>query len=137
MAFQVRVALSVFAVLLLAAPASAGLCMPPTVERESPYHYIVSLSDALAWAKSGLDRTDPAKLGSASADYDLLLGLRLAKVDFQCAESQVSPYVTSSNKAIKVSAGGAAGVFARLIGLHDRSISEHAAPFSIPRRPAV
>ena len=127
MALQAKVALSVFAVLFLTARPSAGLCLPPTVERESPYHYIVSLSDALAWAKSGLDRTDPANLGSASADYDLLLGLRLAKVDFQCAESQVSPYATSSNKAIKVSAGGAADVFARVIGLHDRSISQYAA----------
>lgn len=116
------------AFLLLGAAPSAGLCLPPTVvDVESPYRYVVSLSDALAWARSALDRTDPAALGTGSVDFKLLLGLRLAKVDLQCAEAQVSPYGSSSNKAIRVSATGAAEIFTRLIGLHDTSISEYVA----------
>lgn len=119
--------LSVVAFSLLHSPAQAGLCTPPTVQKESPHHYIVSLAEALSYAKSGLDRTGPSGLGPKPSDFDLLLGLKLGKADFECAKSQVSPYATSSNEAIKTSAEGAALVFSLLADLHEKSVAEHKA----------
>ena len=37
---------------LATGPTDAGLCVPATVQRESPYHYIASLTEALSYAKS-------------------------------------------------------------------------------------
>jgi len=119
--------LSVAAFSLLHSPAQAGLCIPPTVQKESPYHYIVSLAEALSYAKSGLDRTGPIGLGPKPSDFDLFLGLKLGKADFECAKSQVSTYATSSNEAIKTSAEGAAFVFSLLADLHEKSVVEHKA----------
>lgn len=108
------------------ATALAGVCQPPTVQKQSPYHYLVSLSEALGYAKSGLDRSSPTGLGSSKpSDFDLLFGLKLAKADFECAKEQVVPYGTSSNKAIKTSAQGATLVFALLVDLEQRSIEEY------------
>jgi hypothetical protein len=53
--------------------------------------------------------------------------LKLGKADFECANSQVSPFVTSSNEAIKTSAKGAALVFSLLVDLQDKSVAEHKA----------
>jgi hypothetical protein len=62
-----------------------------------------------------------------SSHYDLLLGLKLGKADFECAESQVSPYAASSVETIQISARGAALVFARLAELHQKSVAQHTA----------
>lgn len=122
-----RFVLPVVACSLLHSEAQAGLCTPPTVQKESPYHYIVSLAEALTYAKSGLDRSGPSGLGPRPSDFDLLVGLKLAKADFECAKSQVSPYTTSSNESIKTSAEGAALVFSLLVDLHEKSVAEHKA----------
>ena len=119
--------LSVAAFSLVHSPAQAGLCIPPTVQKESPYHYIVSLAETLSYAKSGLDRTGPIGLGPEPSDFDLLLGLKLGKADFECAKSQVSTYTTSSNEAIKTSAEGTAFAFSLLADLHEKSVAEHKA----------
>jgi hypothetical protein len=124
---NVRVLLLLTVGALLHSVALAGVCPPPTVQKESPYHYLLSLTDALSHAKSGLDRTSPAGLGSRATDFDLLFGLKLGKGDFECAKAQVSPYVTSSNEAIKTSAQGAALVFSLLVDLQDKSVAEHKA----------
>lgn len=109
-------------------PAEGGLCAPPTVQKESPYHYIASLTEALTYAKSGLDRTAQSRQGSGSVgDFDLFLSLKLAKGDFDCAGSQVSAYATSSNQAIRTSAEGTTLVFTLLAKLQDRSVAEYKA----------
>lgn len=103
-------------------------CAPPTVQKDSPYHYIASLTEALTYAKSGLDRTAQSRQGSGSvSDFDLFLGLKLAKGDFDCAGSQVSAYAASWNKAIRTSAEGATLVFTLLAKLQDRSVAEYKA----------
>ena len=107
------------------APASAAVCQPPAVDRESPYRYVLTLVDALTYAKSGLDRTMPAGVGAGSTDFDLLLGLKLGKADFECARAQVGPFTTSPNEAIQASAKGAAAVFSLLVNLQQRSVAEH------------
>lgn len=111
--------------------AQAGPCMPPTVQKDSAYHYLASLAEAMSYAKSGQDRSNPANSGvkaEGSVDaYAFMLGLKLGKVDFECAGSQVSPYVTSSNRAIETSAKSAAMVFSRLGNLHEQSVAEEKA----------
>jgi len=92
-----RMALAVVGALLLDIPGEAGVCLPPTVERENPYRYLLTLADVLSYAKSGLDRTGATGLGSKASDFDLLLGLKLGKGDFECARSQVAPFAASSN----------------------------------------
>lgn len=124
---ELRVALLVVGAALFDAPAQAGVCQPPTVEKESPYRYVLTLADALSYAKSGLDRTGPASVGSKPTDFDLLLGLKLGKSDFECARSQVGPFAASSNEAIKTSAKGSALVFSLLAELQQKSVAEHKA----------
>ena len=112
---------------LLATSAQAGVCQPPTVEKDSPYRYVLTLADALGYAKSGLDRTAPSQLGQKPTDFDFLLGLKLGKADYECAKSQVAPFSASSNEAIKLSAQGVAIVFSVLVNLQQRSVDEYKA----------
>lgn len=118
---------AITALCLMPSPAQAGPCTPPTVEKESPYHYIASLTEALRYAQSGLDRTRPNGSGPTPSDSDLVLGFTLGKADFECAGSHVSPYTASSNTAIKSSAQKAAMVFSQLADLHAKSAAEHKA----------
>jgi hypothetical protein len=122
-----RLSLTVAVFSLLHGEAQAGLCIPPTVQKESPYHYLVSLAEALSYAKSAVDRTRSSDSATPPSDFDLLLGLKLGKADFECAKSQVSPYTTSSIEAIKTSAEGATLVFSLLADLHQKSVAEHKA----------
>jgi hypothetical protein len=127
MIHRVWLGMAVTALSLMPSPAQAGQCTRPTVQTESPYHYIVSLTDALIYAQSGLDRTQPNGLGPKPSESDLLRGLILGKADFECAGSQVSPYAASSKQAIKASAEKSAAVFSRLADLHQESVDEHKA----------
>lgn len=107
-------------------PVHAELCMPPVVQKDSPYQYILTLVDAMSYAKSALAHI-PKNMDSQSSDYDLLLGLKLGKADFECAASQASPYASSSTETIQASARGAALVFARLADLQDESVAQYTA----------
>lgn len=119
---------AVIALSLGAVPAGGGLCTPPAVQRDSPYHYVARLTEALTYGKSGLDRAPQSAQGSTSvSDFDLFLGLKLGKADFDCAGSQVSAYAASSNQAIRTSAEGATLVFELLAKLHERSVAEYKA----------
>src|SRR5262245_8957952 len=118
--------LAIIAVLFIVdTPAHAGLCMPPVVEKESPYQYILTLTNAMGYAKSALDRIP--KTMRQSSNYDLLLGLELEKADFKCAASQVSPYTSSSTETIRISAERATSVFASLVDHQEKSIVQYAA----------
>jgi hypothetical protein len=121
--YEARLLLFIVITSLLHSPAQAGVCQPPTVQIEIPYSYIVSLANALSWAKSGIDRTSPTALGAEPTDFDLFLGLKLGKTDFECAKSQVLPFLASSNKAIKISAKGVTLVFSLLVDLQDKSVA--------------
>ena len=110
---------------LATGPTDAGLCVPATVQRESPYHYIASLTEALSYAKSGLDRGTQRREGARPlSDFEVLVNLKLAKADFKCAGSQVSGYTESVNEAIKTSAEGTSLVFELIARLHDKSVAE-------------
>lgn len=114
---------SVVAFLLLCSSAHADLCFPPIVQKDSPYHYTMSLIDALSYAKSALRRM--SDIDPKPDNFAFLLALKLSKADFECATSQVSPYVTSSNEAIHGSAKGVAAVFSQLAALNERSVAVH------------
>src|SRR5688572_18725209 len=124
-----RVSLSILVTVFspLMASVQAAPCTPPVVEKDSPYKYIVSLTDALSYAKSGLERIPASSSQPRPTDFDFLLGLKLGRADYKCAESQVSPYAVSSNEVIKTSAEGAAIVFSNLADLSDKSVAEYAA----------
>lgn len=127
MIFQPRPAALVVAFSLTCSPARAALCSPPVVRVENPYQYILSLTEALAYAKSALDRTIPAHRVSGVDDFELLFALKLGKSDLECAKSHVSPYAASPHETIKTSASGATAVFTRLVDLNDRSVKEYTA----------
>jgi hypothetical protein len=80
----------------------------------------------MGYAKSALDRV-PKSTKSQSSDYDVLLGLKLGKADFECAGSQVSPYASSSTEAIQLSAQAAALVFTSLVALREKSVAQYTA----------
>ncbi len=127
-----RVIILVTGFFLIHTPAYGGLCKPPVVKKESPFAYMVSLTDALSYGKEALGRLDPKDQqlkdpDPLTAHYDHLLGLKLGKADFECAASQVQPYEASSNDAIQSSAQGVALVFATLAVLNDKSVAEHKA----------
>ena len=107
-------------------PAHAGLCMPPVVEKESLYRYILTLTNAMGYAKSALDRI-PKTMKSQLSSHDFLAGLELGKAEFECAASQVSPYLSSSTETIRISAQRATSVFASLVDLREKSIAQYAA----------
>ena len=107
-------------------PAHAGLCMPPVVEKESLYHYILTFTNAMGYAKSALDRI-PNTMKSQLSNHDLLLGLELGKADFECAASQVFPYLSSFTEPIRISAQRATSVFASLVDLQEKSIVQYTA----------
>jgi hypothetical protein len=85
---------------------------------------MLSFTDALSYAKSAVERI-PGETESQSSSYDLLLGFRLGKKDYECAESQVSPYIKSSNEAIQASSEMASMAFARLADLQDESAAQY------------
>ena len=118
------VLLTFSALALCVVPAESAICIPPTVVTDSPYHYIKSLTDALSYAKDALDRSASLQ-PRQGGDVDLFVAIKLAKTDYECARSQVSPYAASTNKAIKTSADGAAFTFDRLAQLSDRTVAEY------------
>jgi hypothetical protein len=117
---------ALIALALYAVPAESTMCVPPTVEKDSPYHYITSLTEALSHARAAVDRAISPQPRQVS-EVDLFIALKLGKADFDCARAQVSAYATSSNDAIKTSAEGTTLTFARLAQLNDRSVAEYKA----------
>ena len=108
--------------LLLHTPSNAGLCLPPVVEKESPYHYLLALTDSMFYAQTAIARHTGESTGSREEDFfNLLYGFKLAKADFECAASQVSPYAKSADKAITISANAAALSFLQLAELQEQA----------------
>jgi len=124
--FTVQSLVTIAILCVVHTPVHAELCMPPVVQKDSPYQYILTLVDAMSYAKSALAHM-PKNMNSQSSEYDLLLGLKLGKADFECAALQVSPYAASSPETIQISARGAALVFARLADLREKSVSQYTA----------
>ncbi len=109
------------ALILVHAVAQAGsLCVPPTVERNSPHQFLVSMANALVYAKEGLDRVTEADTDL----YSLVVVLRLQQSSYRCAASQVMPYEASSDSIISASAQATAGIFDRLSQVDDEFVSQ-------------
>jgi hypothetical protein len=99
--------------------------LPPTVEKESAYHYLLSLADSLSYAKTAVERDAGPKSSSFEDNmFNVLYAHKLVKADFECAASQVSPYTQSSDEAIQTSATGVGIAFLRLSDLQEEAINE-------------
>jgi len=126
-----RVSLSLFLAsifFLSARNLGAGLCVPPGPKVESPYHYLLALADSLAWAKSARDRASRApssEEGPISQLTDMMLALKLAQRDYECAAVYVAPYKGSSNKAIRLSAQTTFHVFTLLVEHGDQVLQQY------------
>lgn len=107
---------------LMHTAAHASLCVPPTVEKNSPYRYLVSVANALEYAKEGLARVDAADPKGGA--YSLLVALKLQQSDYQCAESQVAPYAASSDTLISGAARHVTFIFHQLGQVSDELISQ-------------
>lgn len=133
MAFSIRTlsfeCLATIAILcVIQTPTNAGLCIQPVVQKEIPYQYLVSLTDAFSYAKSGLDRFPGRKDERADAGtlaFETFLDLKLAKADLECAASQISPYSTSADRSIKRSAEVGAVSFTLLADLLDKLAADY------------
>ena len=111
--------------LMLDTPSHAGLCFPPTIEKESAYHYLLSLADSFGYAKEAIDRhAEPESTSFEDNNFKFLYATKLSKSDYECAASQVAPYSTSSDETIKLSALGVGMVFLRLADLQEQGVLE-------------
>lgn len=120
--FPAQTVMAIAALLMLHTPSHAGICYPLVVEKESPYRYVLTLIDSMSYAKTAIERYEQKR--STNTDENLLMlfyGFKLAKADFECAESQVSPYSSSTNEAIQTSAEAAALSFSRLAALQEEA----------------
>lgn len=121
--------LTLFALIMLA-PSKVGgaLCMPPEAKPNSPYHYLLALTNALGWAKSARDRL----MQSHSTNKELLssitesiLAIKLADRDYECAVTILLPYKGSHHDVVKTSAKSAATVFSMLVELDKQFIAHY------------
>jgi hypothetical protein len=105
----------------------AGICLPsdPDPKADSSYHYLLALTDALNYAKTGRDRVRNASDNpdTMAAMTELMINIKLADKDYSCAADILKPYLASSNKAIATSAEAAATVFDALVQLDKQSLA--------------
>ncbi len=105
-------------------PSDADLCIASVVEKNSPFHFLLSLTDGLGYAQTSIQRFNKGTQGSPKGSFllSMLSVIKVAKADLECAESQVDGYRTSSHPAIQQSAEATASVFARLSSLQGQSL---------------
>lgn len=96
---------------------TASMCLPPEARPNSVPHYVAALVDALAYGKSGRDRT-----ANTEVIAELMLNLKLKDGDYECAASQLAPYEKSQNKAVSISAQLARTAFLSLVALDRRMV---------------
>lgn len=117
--------MAVAILIMLDTSSHAGLCLPPAFEKESAYHYLLSLNTSFSYAKDAVERLGGKRSTDADVEiFKVLYGLKLAKADFECAATQVSPYDASTNEAIRASANGVGAVFLRLADFQEQAAHE-------------
>lgn len=120
--FPVQFLMTIATLLMLHTPSHAGLCLPHDVEKESPYRYVLTLIDSMGYAQTAIKRQEQkSSTNTEETLFQLFYGFKLAEADFDCAEFQVSPYVSSTNEAIRTSAKGAALSYSRLGALQEEA----------------
>lgn len=102
-----------------AAKASAVICLAtPPSSVDDPYKYYVSMINAL---KSTKDARDGLQIATVKAQKkfnsaDLLLAMKVAEMNYSCAQRHISGYENSSNSGILLSSST---LFVALTSLHD------------------
>jgi hypothetical protein len=104
---------------------NATLCVPSIGEKDQPYNYLVSFIDSLGYAQEAIAKVQQKQNTTRDdAFFDLMYGLKLAKSDFDCAASLVSPYTSSANEAIEMSSRSAELAFTQLAQLQAQIVAD-------------
>jgi hypothetical protein len=118
--------LLLLAQLIIATDILPGICLPDEPRPGDPYSYLIALTDALAMGKQAQERIP----GPAGSDDDpieaagkTMLGLKLAKADYECAAKILSGYKSSPNTAIKTSSDAGAIAFTLLAMSTERTVA--------------
>jgi len=105
---------------------ASGICIPKEVLKSDPYQYTITLVDSLGYASSGRSRvtTDPATVPPGArldAVKKMMVELKSAIQDYECAASLVKPYIDSEDEAIQISARGAHTAY-KMLAMSDAKI---------------
>jgi hypothetical protein len=101
--------------------AHADLCLPPAnMELDSPYRYVLGLTDAFAYGKQGVERF--GKYFENEGILELMWVVKREADDYLCAAAQVEPYRKSKVEAIAGSADGVVNVFS-LLAQHNQAFN--------------
>lgn len=105
-------------------PSHADLCVASVVDRNSPFHFLTSLTDGLGYGQTSIQRYNERAQGSpkGSSLFSMLARIKLAKADLECAESQLDGYRASTHSTIRQSAEATASLFSRLSSLQGQSL---------------
>jgi hypothetical protein len=104
-------------------------CMPREVAKNDPYQYTLTLVATFGYASSGRGRstTDPSKAvpeERLSAVKKMMVELKLAIQDYECAASLVNPYMDSEDEAIRISARGANTAYVTLAMVDAKTVTD-------------
>lgn len=110
--------------LLFSGSSEAALCFPPSVEKESPYHYLLALSNAFGYAKDAISRNEEPSTDTTQETLRLLYAFKLAKGDYECAAQQMAPYAESSSETISKSAKWIGTIFLMLAEFQDEAVQD-------------
>lgn len=107
-----------FLSLVNATTSTAGVCVPHQAEPNSVPQFLYALIDSLSYASAGRERAG----SSTNVSADLMLNLKLADSEFECAGDQLAAYEASANKMIALSAKAARRVYSSIMELDQRLV---------------
>lgn len=113
------------AVFLLSAGRAGAACPPQESDRapgETPFQYVLALTESFSHARSALATVTPAQSSGRNLGTDQQLDgladrLRSAAEDYACASELVAPYTESSEESIALSAQAVAFTYTQLAQL--------------------
>jgi hypothetical protein len=110
-------AIGAFLLVALFGASASAQCFPSAeVQIESPYRYLQAFIESLSDARDA-----NAEIDDKSA-VELMVGMRRRIASYRCAESRVTKYQSSANKAIETSALGATHAYSTLGNLEEQSL---------------
>ncbi len=138
----------ILVILALSDPVTAAgqtLCVPRIADPPIQFEYVIHLVDSFKYAKAASDQTEQAiaKLAATqvnsqaefvAAITDVLVAVKGAGLDYQCAASLVEPFTKSANDAIKSSAEGAHLVYTQLAAIDREMFQDFLQGLNTPGR---
>jgi hypothetical protein len=113
--------------LAISVQCQARVCRPLKTDQSEPLRYVTNLVDGFGFAKSGYSDVQAESALTAKADITeiiseatvLMLSLKRASEDYECAATLAEAFSTSKNQAITISVQGSAFAYRRLITLNN------------------